>query len=113
MKADEDERIVYGIVYEPNVVDSQGDKASAKTIRKAAYQFMEHVQNFKVNHAGASVGVRVLENYLAPSSFTMAGQKVKKGTWVLATRVLDDTLWESVKKGELTGYSMAGRATTD
>ncbi|MCK5601946.1 hypothetical protein KAR91_08760 [Candidatus Pacearchaeota archaeon] len=110
-KEDEDERIVYGIVYESETVDSQNDKASEAEIRKAAYQFMEEVQTFRVNHKGPPIGVRVLENYIAPSSFKLKGQKVKKGSWVLVTRILDDDVWEKIKSGEITGYSMAGIAT--
>ena len=105
-----DEQIVYGIVYEPDSTDSQGDAASAKEIRKAAYQFMEEVQIFKVNHKGKEVAVKVLENYLAPVSFSIGKKKVKKGSWVLVTRVLDKKIWEDIKKGDLTGYSMAGYA---
>ena len=105
-----DEHIVYGIVYEPDVEDSQGDKASEEEIRKAAYQFMEQVQIFKVNHKGRNVKVRVLENYIAPVDFAISGGQVKKGSWVLVTRVLDDKIWKAIKDGKLTGYSMAGYA---
>ena len=37
-------------------------------------------------------------------------KKIKKGSWVLVTRVLDDNVWEDIKSGKLTGYSMAGYA---
>jgi len=108
----EDEHIVCGIVYEPDVEDSQGDMASEEEIRKAAYQFMEEVQKFKVNHAGKGVRVKVLESYVAPQNLTIAGQFIKKGSWLLTTRVLDDKIWQKVKNGEITGYSMAGQART-
>lgn len=112
-KADKDERIVYGIVYEPDEEDSQGDEANAEEIRKAAYQFMEEVQTFKVMHKGKKVKVRILENYIAPVDFTIEGKSVKKGSWVLVTRILDAKIWKAIKKGKLTGYSMAGYARTD
>jgi len=105
-----DEHVVYGIVYEPDVEDSQGDKANEDEIRKAAYQFMEQVQIFKVNHKGRNVKVRVLENYIAPVDFAISGGQVKKGSWILVTRVLDDKIWKAIKDGKLTGYSMAGYA---
>lgn len=106
-----DEHIVYGIVYEPDTTDAQGDAASVKEIQKAAYQFMEEVQVFKVNHKGKEVAVRVLENYLAPVSFSIGKKKVKKGSWVLVTRILDKAIWKAIKDKTLTGYSMAGYAT--
>lgn len=105
-----DEHIVYGIVYEPDTTDSQGDAATAEEIKKAAYQFMEKVQVFKVNHEGGEVDVKVLESYLAPTSFSIGKKKVKKGTWILVTRVLDEKVWKDIKAGKLTGYSMAGYA---
>lgn len=105
-----DEQIVYGIVYEPNVKDSQGDQANANEIKKAAYDFMENAQTFKVMHKGKKVKVQILENFIAPVDFTIEKRTVKKGSWVLVTRVLDKKLWEEIKKGNLTGYSMAGTA---
>ena len=112
-KADSDEHIVAGIVYEPNVVDAQGDKANEVEIRKAAYQFMEKVQHFKVMHKGKQVKVRILESYIAPASFKIAGQSIKKGTWLITVRVLDKKIWKAVKDGTLNGFSMAGYARTN
>lgn len=105
-----DEHIVYGIVYEPDTVDAQGDQASADEIQKAAYDFMENVQAFKVMHKGKKVKVKILENYIAPVDFAIAKRKVKKGSWVLVTRILDSELWKDIKAGKFTGYSMAGYA---
>jgi len=105
-----DEHIVYGIVYEPDTEDAQGDKASAAEIKKAAYDFMEHCQDFKVMHKGKKVKIKILENYIAPVNFSIGKRKVKKGSWVLVTRVLDKDVWEDIKSGKLTGYSMAGYA---
>ena len=113
LKAKKEEHIVYGIVYEPDTEDSQGDEASAEEIRKAAYQFMEDVQTFKVMHKGSNVRVRILENYIAPVDFKIEEKSVKKGSWVLVTRILDKKIWKAIKKGKLTGYSMAGYARTD
>ncbi len=111
-KADSEEHIVCGIVYEPDVKDSQGDFANEEEIRKAAYQFMEDVQTFKVMHKGKKVKVKILESYVAPVDFTVAKQKIKKGTWVITVRVLSKAIWKAVKDGELTGFSMAGYAKT-
>lgn len=108
-----DEHIVYGIVYEPNTEDAQGDQASAEEIKKAAYNFMENVQQFRVMHKGKKVKIKILENYIAPVDFTIGKRKVKKGAWVLVTRVLDEAVWKAIKAGKLTGYSMAGYARVD
>jgi len=111
-KAHKDERIVGGIVYEPDVVDAQGDKANEVEIRKAAYKFMEDVQAFKVMHKGKAVKVKVLESYIAPVDLTVESTSIKKGTWLITVRVLEKKIWDAVKSGELTGFSMAGYAKT-
>ena len=111
-KADDDEHIVYGVVYEPDEEDAQGDMANEIEIRKAAYGFMEKVQSFKVMHKGKKVKVKVLESYIAPVEFKMALQTIKKGSWVLSVRVLDKKIWKAIKDGDLTGFSMAGYAKT-
>ena len=108
-----DEQIVYGIVYEPDVVDAQGDKASAEEILKAANDFMENVQTFKIMHKGKPAKVKVLQSFIAPVDYTIAKRKIKKGSWVLVTRILDKKLWEAIKSGKMTGYSMAGSAKID
>ena len=108
-----DEHIVYGIVYEPDTVDAQGDQANAAEIKKAAYGFMENVQTFKVMHKGKKVKVKILENYIAPVDFTIEKRNIKKGSWILVTRILDKKLWKDIKSGKLTGYSMAGYAKVD
>ena len=108
-----DEHIVYGIVYEPDEVDAQGDQANAEEIKKAAYNFMENVQTFKVMHKGKRVKVKILENFIAPVDFAVGKRTVKKGSWVLVTRILDKKLWKAIKAGKITGYSMAGYARVD
>lgn len=106
-----DEHIVCGVVYEPDTEDSQGDMASEEEIRKACYDFMQKVQVFKVEHEGTAVDVDILENYIAPSDVVIANQLVKKGSWVMVARVNDEDVWQAIKKGEITGLSMAGFAT--
>jgi len=120
-KDNQDEHIICGVVYEPDELDLQGDQANEEEIRKAAYYFMEHGQNFGHNHdtntitwaQGENPIVKVLESYIAPVTFQMAcldghKEKVKKGSWVLTSRVIDEDLWSKVKAGEIAGYSMAG-----
>jgi DNA adenine methylase len=62
-------------------------------------------------HKGAiNDKVKLLESYLAPADFELNGQQVKQGTWMMAVKVLDDALWQAVKSGELTGFSIGGSA---
>lgn len=106
-----EERYVLGIVLEPETVDAQDDIYSAAEIRDAAHRFMEQYQNIGLMHRGLVNGrVKILESYLAPTSFALDGAQVRRGTWLLAVRVLDDDLWAQIKSGELTGLSMGGSA---
>lgn len=106
-----DERYVLGIVLEPDIVDAQKDTYSADEIRQAEHKFMDEYRNMGLMHKDlVNEQVRILESYLAPVDFDLNGVSIKKGTWLMAVRVLDDTLWDAVKKGKLTGYSIGGSA---
>lgn len=107
------ERYVLGIVAEPEVEDSWGHVASAEVIRKAAHYFMENGGRIGENHVRlVPDGVKILETFLAPVGYTIetGGGPVfiKAGTWLLATRIVDDVLWQKILSGELTGYSYSG-----
>ena len=115
----EEERFVLGIVLEPNDgedgapldPDTQKDIYSAEEIRQAAHKFMEEYRNLGVMHSElANDKIKILESYIAPADFILDGTKIRKGTWLLAVRVIDDTLWQCVKRGELTGFSIGGSA---
>lgn len=107
----DDERYVFGVVLEPEAMDSQRDIYSADEVRKAAHKFMEEFGGLGLQHQLRVNGkVKVLESFLAPTDFTAGGVNVRKGTWLLAVRVLDDDLWGLVKSGRLTGFSIGGSA---
>jgi len=105
-----EERTVFGIVLEPETVDSQNDVYSAEEIRKTAFKFMEEYQQFGLMHKKIVKDVVVLESFIAPVDFEAGGQQVKKGTWLVRVRVLDNVIWKKVKSGELTGFSIGGSA---
>jgi len=105
-----DERFVYGIVLEPETVDSQGDIYSEESVRVAAHKFMAEFQNIGIQHSELAKQVDILESFLAPTSFSEGGKDVKKGTWLLAVRVKSATLWADIKAGKFTGFSIGGTA---
>jgi hypothetical protein len=110
-EAEAEERIVYGIVLEPDTTDSQMDVVSAAEIRQAAHEYMESFANIGLQHQVFVNGsVRILETFIAPADFVIADQVVRAGSWVMAMRVIDDDLWKSVKSGGLTGFSIGGAA---
>jgi len=107
---DIEKRLVYGIVLNPDVVDSQGDIASADEIEKSAHEFFMKSRMLDHNHKvtlDPSIATPV-ESYIAPTDFLIGKKLVKKGAWVMVTKVFDNGLWEDVKKGKLLSYSIAG-----
>ncbi|PAE61533.1 phage portal protein [Bacillus subtilis] len=110
-KEADEQKLVYGIVYEPDTVDAHGDFMTAAEIEKAAHGFLKDAREIDKQHDfQGGVGV-VVESYVAPADFEMNGETIKKGSWVLVTKASEE-VWEQIKKGEITGYSMAGTAET-
>jgi hypothetical protein len=106
-----EERIVYGVVLEPETVDAQKDVYSAEEIRQAAHRYMEEFRHLGLMHRYRMDGrIRILESYIAPCDMEIEGQPVKAGTWLMVVRVIDDGLWAAVKSGKLTGFSIGGSA---
>ncbi|WP_418027018.1 XkdF-like putative serine protease domain-containing protein [Paenibacillus sp. JJ1722] len=115
-KADDPKKLVYGVVYEPDVEDTHGDIMTAEEIEKAVHGFMSNLAIAK----GAVMDTQhdfdpgvgdVVECYVAPVDFEMGEETIKKGSWVLVTKANDD-IWNKIQDGEVTGYSMAGTAET-
>ena len=109
------ERFVFGVVLVPEEVDAQGDIYDATEVQKACHSFMEFFgHKIKIMHRGVPVtGVKVLENYVTKAPETHCSECFPTGTWMLAVRVEDDKLWEAVKSGAFTGFSMGGTALKD
>jgi cation transport regulator ChaB len=111
LKGDEEQRLVYGIVYEP---DAHEDFMSAEEIVKTAHDFMARYANgvggTGSDHlfAASRSELPIVESFIAPVDFEVGGQIVRKGSWVLAGKVRDSALWEAVKKGQYTGWSLEG-----
>lgn len=102
-----DQQIVYGVVSEPNTIDLQGDRLSESEIRKACHKFMLTSQKIGKEHEGIAKA-DIIESYIAPVTFKCGGQAVRKGSWVMAVKIHDPDLWQAVKKGDITGFSIAG-----
>ena len=105
---DDSKQIVYGVVMTPGLRDSQGDVCSAEDIEKAAHQFLVAYRKHDVQHSEVLAGVETVESFIAPADMEIAGERVLKGSWVMATHVSDPQVWERVRKGEITGYSIGG-----
>lgn len=110
----EDKRLFYSVVIEPMTQvtesgDSHGDNMTAEEVEKSAHYYMEMGSTIFKNHNG-KIDARVVESYIAPVDFTPEGSSevIKKGSWVMAVKVLDDATWQEIKKGEITAFSPGG-----
>jgi hypothetical protein len=109
LKADNESHFVTGIVYEPMVEDTDGDYMTAEEIEKAAHWFMKHGGDVDIQHCFQKAeDVDVVESFVAKCDMEMEGQKVSKGTWIMTMEVTDAAVWDSITKGEITGFSMGG-----
>jgi hypothetical protein len=108
---DDEKRMVYGIVYSPEDVDSQGEFATRAEIEKAAYGFMKGLRlcNVDAQHDFDPKAAFVAESWLTKGVDPLFPSD-PEGSWAVGIRVEDDGLWSSVKKGDIGGLSMAGYA---
>lgn len=110
-KADEELQIVWGEVYVPGIVDSEGDFMTSSEIREMAYRFMrsQRLDKVDVQHDNQEYDAHVVESFIARDD----DPTFIPGSWVVAVHVADPTLWELVKSQEINGYSMEGLALTE
>lgn len=109
LKADQGNHFVTGIVYEPMSEDTDGNYMTAEEIEKAAHWFMKNGGDVDIQHCFQKAeGVDVVESFVAKCDMEMEGQKISKGTWVMTMEVADDSVWNAITKGEITGFSMGG-----
>ncbi len=108
-KAEDEQQLVYGVVYEPDVPDAHDDSMTAEEIEKSAHKFLKDFRNIDTQHDFDAGAGELVESYIAPVDMDIDGEIITKGSWVIVTKATDE-IWESIKKGEFTGYSMAGTA---
>lgn len=109
IKADPESHHVTGVVYEPLAEDSQGNFMTETEITKAAYWFAKNSGQVDIQHSFEPFnGGTVVESWIAKADFAIDGEQVKKGTWLMTVEVTDPEIWESIEKGDITGFSMGG-----
>jgi len=113
-KIDTDRQIVTGIVLEPGEVDAQNDTVSDEVIERASINFLSRynseTQLGLMHKAFGDIGLQLAASWVALTNQTLGKKKVKRGSWLMSMKVIDSKLWERVKKGEFTGFSIGGVA---
>jgi DNA adenine methylase len=109
-KVQTEKRVVTGIVLEPDTVDLQGDIYDAATIEESAHDFLKDVRLMGVMHKSFGKNLHVVESYIAPVDFMLEGKAIRKGTWLLSAKVIDDDIWNAIKNNKITGFSIGAIA---
>ncbi len=115
IKVDKKQKILGGVVYEPDEVDTQGDYTDAKEIEKAMYRFMERYatdsKRIRINHQGKKYHFPIMEVFQAEGDGTKkGGQILKAGTWWLEIKVTNDAVWKMAENNEIEAFSMGGHS---
>lgn len=106
---EEEQQIVLGEVYAPNMVDTDWEAMTPENVEKMAHNFLAkgYLDHIDVRHNLVSSGAKVVESFIVRNPndpfFT-------EGAWVMGVWVPDD-LWKQVKEGELNAFSFWGTSS--
>ena len=116
-KVNRKKRIVYGIVYEPDTPDAHDHFASKEVIEKAAHNFLLNFGKMDEQHDFIAGAGKPVESFIVRAGdrdfvYTKGVNKgrAKVGAWVIGAKVLDDSVWDKILRGEIKGFSMSGVA---
>lgn len=104
----DDQRLIYAEVYNPLVVDTQGETMTEGAIQRMAHRFISkgRYNKIDVSHNKEESGAKVVESFIVRSSDDPDG--FMSGSWVLGIKIPEGNLWEAVKSGELNALSFSG-----
>lgn len=113
-KLDDDQHLVYGIVYSPNEPDTDGDFTTAEVIKQMSYDFMKNrnTNNIDKQHNSNPEEGFVAESWILEKNDPHFPDE-PEGSWAVAIKVTKDDTWSKIKSGEITGLSMAGVAEVE
>lgn len=95
---------VFGEVYAPGLVDTDGESMLPEDIEKMAHDFIAAglVSQLDINHTHELSGAEVVESFIARKG----DPDYTEGAWVLGVRMKEGPLWEAVKAGDINGFSV-------
>lgn len=98
-----DQRLVYGQVYAPNVLDSHGHFMTTDELRKVAHNFLLDglLTSIDVQHNNVTVQASIVESFIARKG----DPEFEEGAWVAVVKIDDPVIWAAVKDGVINGYS--------
>lgn len=114
IKASDEEGVVYGIVYAPDEVDTDGDYTDVDEIKKAAYAFMKskNTGNVDKDHSFEDEDAFIAQSWILKENDPLFPDE-PAGSWAVAIQLEDEELIKAVKDGDIAGISMAGTANKE
>lgn len=102
-KTNDEKRLVYGVVYAPNQIDTHGEFMTSEEIEKMAHRFMKLQlrKTIDVNHNQVPIKSYPVESYIVDNS----NSEYPLGAWVVGVKIEDDSMWQSIKNGNINGFS--------
>ncbi|NRA42491.1 MAG: hypothetical protein HRU21_09340 [Pseudomonadales bacterium] len=108
-----EQREITAPVLVPDEGDYHGHIYSEEEVHQACRNYRENCRKANIQHAFdiSKDTAEFVEHYLAPADIPMETTDgtitVKKGTWLATMKIKNDTLWQDVKDGKFTGFSIS------
>lgn len=111
-KSSEEKRLAFGWASVANIVDSQGDVIDAEELEQAAYNFVRFYREGGEMHERGGCAELVESIIFTPEKLKALGlpENTLPPCWWIGFYVTDDEVWNKVKSGEYSMFSIEGKA---
>lgn len=111
-KSSEEKRLAFGWASVANIVDSQGDVIDAEELEQAAYNFVRFYREGGEMHERGGCAELVESIVFTPEKLKALGlnENALPPCWWIGFYVTDEAVWQKVKSGEYSMFSIEGKA---
>ena len=121
-KVDDDRRLAFGWAYVADdngdvVIDHSGDyidKVALPELEQAAYEYVLHSREADEMHEVLTGIAKVVESVMiTPEKLAAMGLEGTRTGWWIGFKVEDEGVWEKVKSGQYSAFSIRGRGVRE
>lgn len=114
-KADDDRHLVFGwasvsATEDEEIVDAQDDSIPIEELERAAYEFVEFNREGGEMHEVTGVARLIESMVFTPEKKNLLGIDGVLSGWWVGFKVTDDDVWQKIKSGEYSMFSIGGSA---
>ena len=111
-KSNEEKRLAFGWASVANIVDLQMDIIDAEELEQAAYNFVRFYREGGEMHERGNCAELVESIVFTPEKLKALGlpENSLKASWWIGFYVTDDEVWQKVKSGDYSMFSIEGKA---